>query len=753
MAQVPIYDPKLNDLSERVPTVTVPDQGVTSEYHALGQLGQDISNTANNMARQRIQQQAVDFETTKGFLAARDYDEYDKQMRLQMPSDYEGYTKAMTDWVSDRFMKDQDEAPSEAARQAYVQKVTGGVFGPNLIKAQALENQMRTQSAVTGTSELVDQMATQAVQTGDPSSALFAHDTLEDRITKQQGVLYDENKGNEIRAEGQSTISNALMQGMLNKGRNKEALALLNSDYSKNPDAKDPIAGMSPKDRGQWIAKFESSSAADSAINKADFANHAQDTLAALRSGAPAQSASLLRRKADELVASGDMTADSRARLEAQINTAAAVGGVSGVLKTAPASKMEAIIDGAVNRSKASTNAFKQGLDGTVFANDPNFGAGDRAEQATLAKSEAAKILKARSDDPAGYILSQTPQGKRWSVDLATNDPVRVQNAIGQMKAFQDQLEIPHQDQRILSDAQAKQLSYNIQSAPSTTSAQTITQITKTYGKYAPEVISQLVKDETLSNAYQTVGHITDEQLQSQAVSAIRNSKAVGQDFEQSTNKNTHTMLKDSVNQLMTAVHQDYTASQNSGDREQLFNDTRNMVMTKAQQYLVDNPHMTAQDAAKRAYDNFIGQTYYTSRAGGSTNLVPKVINGKQMDVDKIDAFKSSHLDPGVLTLKYQAQIPQGPSFSKLSSDDQMVAWQNQLKQAKWISNPSQTGLQLVYDDPKRGRTPILGPDQKPIQASYYDITTNPDASTLEAKKGKLEKLQEMVLGKPKAKP
>lgn len=136
-------------------------------------------------------------------------------------------------------------------------------------------------------------------------------------------------------------------------------------------------------------------------------------------------------------------------------------------------------------------------LAATVERFKPVTGSTDYAVQAQTYQAlqqRAAQILKARADDPAGFVAMRDPDVKA-AAEAARTDPALLPVFVDKSLAAQASLGIPESDRRSLPAAHAKQIVQDIVAADPERGLDTLQGLAAQYGKHWPRVAREMIAE------------------------------------------------------------------------------------------------------------------------------------------------------------------------------------------------------------------------------------------------------------------
>lgn len=797
MPRIPEFSLDQRTVADSPPRADVPNFAAGLPGKGLGDLGLGIAEAADKIYTLRKQQEAVDFESSRSVKAAIELAQFSDKLQLQVPQDYKGYTEGINDWISKRFEQDQKDAPSESARQAYVQKVGVGVFGPAVIKAQTLENEKRALAFKDRTDDLLNQSANDVVTRGDPDATRMHMQLFLDRVDQQSRGLISVAQAKEIRDRGMNQLSNSLFEGLYNKGTKADLQIGLNllretavpqglssrgtqyetfsidnaqkqgriteeeaAKYRKEgkTSIRIPVeqgldfaganlsrnlltSGLKHHERFQWTERFQNAMESTTRTDRTDFNSAVRAYEQYLMDGKASRPNDRVLFQLDNMAKSGEITQDTRLKIRDTLFSAEAAGQVLKSISALPASKIpKALTAFDATRQAILDQEIARNPD-AAYSREPYFNADVRQQYRDTLEYRAGQILKARESDPVAFIYGNYPGGKNLAVQTRSSNPLRVQQALTRLQAIQKTLEIPSDKVRWISKDESKSIGATLDSGNAMLGAQTYTALQQRYGQHFPQVLSQVISDNNLPEKYRVVGWVSDQYDRQRMLEDVRNEKAIDESYKKLKDPREAIALDYAIKSEMDAVAPGLTYGSTGGGKAEALNQLYDLVTNRAKLLQTQNTSMGARDAARQAM-TLITNSYNISVDGGSTNWVPKRYGSISINVQAVDAFKRTHTDPDLLIKEYGAAIPggKGTQFESIPQDQKVLMWRNALKSARWYTNESQSGMVLMYDDPARGRIHVLDRNGNPIEVNYLTLSQSPDAHSLKEMKGDQKK-------------
>lgn len=307
--------------------------------------------------------------------------------------------------------------------------------------------------------------------------------------------------------------------------------------------------------------------------------------------------------------------------------------------------------------------------------------------------------------DPAGYVTDNSPQlAQLWQE--AQKDPSRVRDAVALSGQLQSQLNLPPEQQRLLSNDQAKTMSAWIQNLPPDQAAATLNQMAQAYG----DRFKQFLTETNLPPSYQLLATVNGP-AQSALLDALKPGPKVLNDLAGPNAELVKKALPDQMGDFLKTV----TAAPNGanvGDAWQ--NGVQSLALRYAGQGTDPNT------AVKQAFDNLIGNRYDFLVAPGYNVRVPKgALPQVQSYADNMLAnLKSSDLAPPRA----------GDVTGQLTPEQQQQFYLKNGVQngAQWVTSPSDDGLILLDSGTNGRRYVVTRTDGTPVAFKFSDAMQLP---------------------------
>ncbi len=257
----------------------------------------------------------------------------------------------------------------------------------------------------------------------------------------------------------------------------------------------------------------------------------------------------------------------------------------------------------------------------------PESGAEDYVQKArtySAVASYADSIVKARTQDPAGYALQEP--SVRQAFNAATKDATYLPSYIEKSLALQQQMGIPEQDRKILPAGQAKSEVNRIAAMDPEKAADSMLGLQTQYGRYWPQVYGELVKAK-LPPEYSVLGT-----LDSPADSVAR------KDLAQSMKAGTKALISGFPEGDKKAIDDGLDAALNNWARAELARgqtETNVLAMRQSAALLAYGyaaRGASTTEAAKRAADSLVNGRYDILSSTGFNLYVPKGMGSKVED-------------------------------------------------------------------------------------------------------------------------
>lgn len=416
--------------------------------------------------------------------------------------------------------------------------------------------------------------------------------------------------------------------------------------------------------------------------------------------GAQYSDAQVVNLKKDILAAPG-MTQTARLRAVDAVNTAHAVNSQLRVAATTPRAQWGELLSRAAERVE---QAGVPGI-GSDFAVRQN-----RTEAIQVLQSSLATLQKKQNQDPAGFMLENDPEIRLLAASV--KDGQGVEAYATTLLNKQAYMGMP---QAVLSKQQAYGMAQNLNALPDGMATnEYLNSLQAQYGKHMPKVMQQIAKEDEGLAPLQAVVY-ADPFTRAQAVDALKNSKAINQQFKLPELKLEGELVEKSVVSAMADFRTSVIGGTNDSSRLGVVQSISSMVEIQAKRDVLRG--MKPEDAVKKAYGAIVDSSYaIVSGKNSSSVLVPR-------------------------SLVSDAKIVQ-TYMNVMTPEDLNIAGANpELRNTRWVTNASQTGIRMVELMPDGSLQPVYNKQKKVVEVEFQDINLRPPKKVQEANKNLFQKM------------
>jgi len=727
--------------------------------NAVAGLGNVVASFGSELMQTRKRAQDSNYVFQRTSDRQRELLLYTQDLQKSLPTDstghidYTGYAGKIQEWVNDKFKQDQDEAPSQEAKQDYIQKA-GASFQKFVVDAIGTENTQRAVSFRDGIASNLDKNNNLLVQL--PNANMAADWMMEIDAQIQAGIknkVIDQALARDLMDRNRKETPMALLEGLYAKARNnpKQAneylqqgidiltgKAIFDKDFKKGGilTHRQVIAdGIEPHQRAAMLEKFGEAIKFAKHSNLSELHHRVSDAISQAENGLP-QSKTLFN-DIDQLVSSEDMEADAGIRMKHAALAAGAYGQMKHIMEQSnPTSwpSQEKQFDAALKMYLADAAKKDPSL---KAAQEPGFNAqvvnGYKAQLQAYGK----QLQAAREKDPAGYVDKYFGTG---GAVARARTPEQMEKAIQSRLIRQEQLGIPSTSQRVISKSDSDNLGAMLASKDPAAVNQAFTYMEQKYGKWWQDAFSEMETDKNVKAPLWAASFIQDRRSRQSAIENILNKKQIEESFHA---KKPGEMEKSDLTQVvMEEIEPWYSPmveSSSGGGGFARANAERELIILEAQKLVAtgdaEDYKQAAQIAAKMLHSSGT-----PIAAGNSKIVVPHVYRGVNIDPRVVQAFLEKQGTTDALNSMHIAIDPSahGPDVIEAAK-----------KYARWYQMPNKATLQLEIRVPGQRRVVLYRKRKadgilEPITVDVDWIMKNANQDTLErANKGTPRKIIE----------
>lgn len=736
MVQLPEYQQKSNVYPDNPPGLDVNPNNFGGSAAAVARLAGASTDFAFSLLEKRKEASDQDYAFTNAMKDQRDLEEYKQQLQLKMPKDYAGYTDSVNQWVQDRFEQNQQNAPSQTAKELY-QRHAEPFLEKSLIDASHQEFQERAKSYVSNIHDDIDQTA--RLLTSTPLSS-FAHDSMsqfKERLDQATGKIIDADTAKQLNDRVKNFLGKGVLDGLYAKGLEnpkggktffQQGIDILNGkvagdkntgfDFQRN----DLADGLLPHEKAAYLDKFARALKEQKRSNLDELHRRFADDIAQTTMGGP--SSPTLFRDIDAAVANGDITPEQRVRMYAEHNIADTSRSTIEQMKTTAPTEWMGLARGNEARVDQVNQAFAAKDPTLIAASEPGFMAAERKTYLARIAASGEQMLRERAADPAGYVLKNFPDANLKARMAATSDPAANQDYIQSLLARQRQLGIPDQVQRVTTKDEASQIATNLGGAANEqAAAQQFSLLERKYGPYFSRVFGEMVDDNKIDAKYWVASYVNDPFARQRILANVINSKDIDKAFREkypagADQKALTDAVKANADPIVSSI-----AQQSAGGGSIAKANAMNDVVEQEAKKLMITSGLSTEDAAKKAAT--VLSTHYGNIQRANSNVTyPRYVGGQPVNPTLLEAFMESHLRKDAFD-----------QMGVASPNDQVKdRFYSDLEQfGRWVPNSGGDGVRLEFQNPVDGRrVPILRKDGSVVEYKFLDITQKADQKTLD---------------------
>jgi hypothetical protein len=745
MPKIPEFQQRSEILPQNPPGVDINPNAFGASAAAVGRLAGVASDFAMDLLEKRKQAQDTDYAFTRAQNDQIDYEKFSQDLRLKMPRDYAGYTEAVNEWVQDRYQQNQKDAPSETAKQLY-QRHAGPFMEKGLVEASHVEFKNRAEAHVKNFQDDIDRSARLLETTPRSDMALEMLSTFDERAKAATGKIVDAETAKLMNDRAKNYLAKGVLDGLYAKGLEnpkagrqffQQGMDLLNGTTTINRGAeitRNPLGdGLLPHEKSTYLDKFARAMRENKKTNLEELDRRFRDDIAQVSMGG--QMSPTLFKDIDAETAAGNISPEKRVRMYTEHNIADATRSTIEQMKTASHTEWESIIAGHTARVDQISRDFAAKDPSLVAAAEPGFMAAEKKGELARIAAAGQQMLREQATDPAGYVIRNFRDAELKSRMAAGTDPSATQDYIQTQLVRQAQLGIPAQNQRVTTKSEASQLALNLGGVSNEqAAAQQFSMLESKYGRYFPNVFSELVEDNKTDAKlakYWVASYVNDPYARQRILSNVINSseidKAFDAKFSPADRKNLSEAVRAAADPIVSSVSQ-----QSGGGGSLAKANAMNEVVEKEAKKLMLTNGLSSEEAAQKAATVLTGHYGNIQRANSNVTY-PRAIGGQPVNPVLLEAFMESHL-------RADAFAELGVAVPPNAKADEFYGQVE--RTAKWFQNSAGDGIRLEVQNPVDGRrSPVLRKDGSAIEYKFLDVTQKADQRTLnQAAKGSLRK-------------
>jgi hypothetical protein len=713
MPQIPEFTQRANVISANPIGADISPSAYGSVGESIAQVGKEFSQFGYELAVKRKEAQDQDYAHTKANQLIIDLEDQKIKAQAESGPDASGYSDRIRQFLQDRYQQDQQNAPSETARQIYA-RAAGSDVAHAVAQAGVFENTKRAQYYTDNVKDQLDARASTLLTNPTATNALNARAFSYDYIEGMRGTIGDTG-ATASRNYADKIIGDSYLAGLLNTKQYEAGLAAIayRSKNAVNPEkaSLDPLHGMTAERLAEEQGKFLSRREADLKSNYSEFRALSEDQKAfSLATGRPVDPG--LYQQIHAYQKAGVLTANEAASQTYDLKISEAAGQALQQARVTPNASLQGVsaqVPAMAARIKAD---LLRSMPNASYLKTDEFGAKVQILLADKVQRAIDDISKQRSDDPAQAALEAFPNDLSTLQTLTLDgNPAATAQYTKKVLAKQDAMGIPPSFQRVTTKAMSSTDSQMVLGAQTSGQASQVLGFLQTkYGAQAPKALAEMAQDHKELAPFLVATYFQDPIIRARAVDNAKNSEEILKAFENENPRESAFLtneVKNSIQDLTSAI----SVSDSGGDSIKLANAFENLVKVDAIKRMKTQglERSEAVDASAAQ----LKQNYIAVKAGRSQVVVPVVLSGGDPGARAIESFMDQSLSDGGMA-KLAPGVPQGTTAQEF--------YPRLAKISRWVTNSAQTGMRLVYDDPRGFTAPVPREDRKPIEVLYQDI-------------------------------
>lgn len=685
--QLPQGRPTIQD---QIPGADLQTRSLGVEGNAVADFGRAVQGFGAELLQKRSEAQTADYAFSNEQADKLAIKEYGDNLKLNTQPGTQDYSTKMASFIKDRSDLNEQNAPTEQARLAYVAK-TDALHSSSMLEASSYENKRNAESYINNIAAGIDTNQRIFLDAPDPSKYKETVDGIHQQIDSQTGTLFDENQATQYKQKASQELSMSIIKGMANQGNYGAALKLLDSKNGESDVAK----GLTGEQKSTLETKLLEMQKTKTETNVKLLNENIKDfQYSAVHNGTVDQNQ--LSKILGSLNTVSTLKPEERSRITDTLKTVVAA---SGEMQKLNSMSSDQLLNYKPNIDTKST-----------------FNVANRAEIAASLTTYRDQLIKKRENDPLAVVQADNPQLKSLAAQAQSGDPSIGKDYLDQAMAAQSQLGVAKP--RVTTKQDASFNAQQLQAAPSAAAADVVlTKLKAQYGDYLPKALDEMAKDSSgVTHDYVVASYMPNQQSRINAIDNIQRQKDINKNFTESFHSPPD--LKTPINQVSADLKQAVILRTNSADDLGAYNAFTKQIELETKKTLAVNPGLSPTKAVNQAYDNIVSKNYDMVPSARSTIMIPKQVNGAFSDPKAVENFVSLNSNQDALK-NLDVIVPK----SYKNPDD----WYNfAADKTRWVTNSSLTGIQLVYDSPTSGRTlPLTDSKGKVIEKSFKDIKLN----------------------------
>lgn len=720
---------------------------------------------------------------------SRDLAAFEEQAKKTVPP--EKYAEEIQGFVRKRFEQNQKNAPSETAKRIYQQE-SGGFFTRSVLEAQSFANVALREKEEKNISFQGEQ--SRIAQLSRPNIVRAKEDwqTQARMIKGSIGIHWSEQEADEMIRREANSYTRSLVNGFINLGRPEDAIKILtvepikfdpsnrsemvslpaeeahkagfisDEEFQKLRDSDDPFFRIAPAaptpgieeqaeisqflsgdERARLLQQLKNAAARNQGSNITDLNAQVRDfEVRSLTSGSSIDSAETLISK---IKANQSLTDQAKFRLVDQVYSSHIAGRASSALLTSPRSDWAGIIEQNANDLDSlvkETIALDPVL--SKFEGEQNLS--KREEHKRFLERVRQNALVTQNKDPQQYIVDNFPDVARLAETAQSGGPQAIQDYVNKTLSLQETLQIPKQFRRVSSKAQASAFASQIMNTPTAReAASAMSGFQAAYGDRFGDFMDEMIKDKVLPEGMRAAGWADSVTAKENIISNVKNRDAINENFKKSRENFDNNELIRTIESELADEKMAIVEAGRGADNLRQWNAIRDQVALQFRKANANNNELPSAETIRLAWEDTVGSSFHgVVQTGNSTVLVPRVVGGQPTSPKLVEAFIDAHSKAFDLR-RLNIATPSNSEFSELKDPD--LRFLEMLEsRGRWVTNPRQDGLLLVFSDDSGSQQPVMTKGGSTLEIKFGEMN-DPD-TLLEASKGVFRKGLEFAIGR-----
>lgn len=678
----------------RGPAINTQGSGLIGE--AEQKVGDSLTNMALDVVKTRQKAENDNFAFNKTMEDQKAIEDQAVKLQMSLPAGAAGYQDKLSSFIQDRIDNNMAEAPNQEAADLYSKSISR-YAADRVITAGHYE---RTETASKYRQDISDASTAAASRYMDNPNYLTFKDTSEvinNQIRNGAGVNFQAGEVPDLIRKSNQQLAVGVLEGLITKERYGEASNLLKS-------GQDIGDSLDEKMKQHYVERVSKYVEAKQISSVGEYSRQVEDLKTAALMGRPINNndvAGLIARASLNPKAKDDLP-----RWKDELNQAVQVGQDIQNIKTMPRDQWGSVK--SMQEDAGPINGIK-----------------DRVQLKNQFMEAAKRFAAYQEKDPVASTLESFPALQQQHKEALSGDPAKVQSYLDALTAKQDYLKISNP--KITSSQDAKYLGDMINnSSNSASAAQTIMNIKNSYGKYAPQLLSELSDERKRGGGgidpALSVAAFMDNQSGVQSVIENVNSRnEIKKLFKNNFDKVTDDLLHASIQEQIKPISDALNMGSPAGGNVDLSDSLAQQVNLEAKKMMNNDHTMKASDAAKMAKEKIIDSNFNTI-SGGKSLVIAPTSGPNTANPDTVSKFMSYYSTKyGIKEL--DPMIP--PQYIAAHGEDKQGAkdafYENLSNTARWVTNQDHSGVILVQKLGDNIGT-VIGKNGQPIEKKFSDM-------------------------------